>query len=75
MGPKVTPGEVRDLLRRRIEEAGSTRAASRALGVSAAYLIDVRHGRRAAGDRLLSGLGLERVVVPVEPAEGAAHVA
>lgn len=63
------------MLRRRIEEAGSARAASRALGVSAAYLIDVRHGRRFAGDRLLAGLGLKRVVVPAEPTEGEAHVA
>ncbi|MCF4127891.1 transcriptional regulator [Methylobacterium sp. SyP6R] len=63
------------MLRLRIEEAGSARAASRELGVSCAYLIDVRHGRRAAGDRLLAGLGLVRVVVPVEPMEGAAHVA
>lgn len=74
MGPTVSPSQVRDLLRLRIEETGSARAASRALGVSAAYLIDVRHGRRAAGDRILAGLGLVRVVVPVETSEGTAHV-
>ncbi|WP_331298264.1 hypothetical protein [Methylobacterium oryzae] len=39
---------------------------ARRLGLSTAYIQDVRHGRRPAGDRLLAGLGLERRIVPVE---------
>lgn len=69
------PQDLQELLRVRIEEAGSARAAATALRVSAAYMLDVRHGRRPASRRLLAALGLELAIVPVEPTKGAAHVA
>ncbi|MEE7439588.1 hypothetical protein MOR12E_10670 [Methylobacterium oryzae] len=56
----------RELLRTAIETEGSAAAVARRLGLSTAYIQDVRHGRRPAGDRLLAGLGLERRIVPVE---------
>lgn len=74
MGPRLSPQDLQDLLRVRIEEAGSARAAASALGLSAAYVLDVRHGRRPAGRRLLAALGLMLAIVPVETSEGAAHV-
>ncbi len=72
MGPRLTRDEVLDLLRARVEAAGSASAAARSLGVSPAYLIDVRAKRRPPGARLLAGLGLEQAIVPVE---GAGRVA
>ena len=69
MGPtKVSREEVLDLLRARVEAAVSASAAARSLGVSPAYLIDVRAKRRPPGRRLLAGLGLEQAIVPVEGA-------
>lgn len=56
----------RELLREAIEAEGSAAAVARRMGLSTAYVQDVRHGRRPAGDRLLAGLGLERRIVPVE---------
>lgn len=40
-------------------------AAARELGVSAAYLSDILHGRRGFSDRILAELGLAREVVIV----------
>lgn len=73
--PVFTPQDLQEVLRVRIEEAGSARAAAAALSLSAAYMLDVRHGRRPASRRLLTALGLELAIVPVEPTTGAAHVA
>ncbi|RUP21449.1 hypothetical protein [Methylobacterium sp.] len=56
----------RELLREAIDREGSAAAVARRMGLSTAYIQDVRHGRRPAGDRLLAGLGLERRIVPVE---------
>lgn len=36
------------------------------LGISGVYLGDVYAGRRAAGEKILSQLGLMRAIVPVE---------
>ncbi|MBE7197160.1 MAG: hypothetical protein INR70_05070 [Parafilimonas terrae] len=45
-----------------IEEAGSARAWARSVGLSEAYVCDVRNGRRAPGAGMLLALGLVRVV-------------
>ncbi|MFH6786608.1 hypothetical protein [Methylobacterium sp. MA0201] len=66
--PVFTTEDLREILRVRIEEAGSARAAANSLGLSAAYVLDVRHGRRPAGKRLLASLGLQLAIVPVEGA-------
>lgn len=70
MGPiaKVSREEVLDLLRARVEAAGSASAAARSLGVSPSYLIDVRERRRPPGARLLAGFGLEQAIIPMEAA-------
>jgi len=40
----------------------SQRELAREMGISAAYLTDLYKGRRAPGDKVLSYLGLEKVV-------------
>lgn len=64
--PVGSDADPRELLREAIETEGSARAVATRLGVSTSYVLDVRHGRRPASDRLLAGLGLERRIVPVE---------
>jgi len=50
-------------LRRRVRQAGQTQqTVARDLGISAAYLSDVLSGRREPGQKLLTALGLVRVV-------------
>jgi len=65
-GGRPAAPDPRELLRAAIETEGSAAAVARRMGLSTAYVQDVRHGRRPAGDRLLAGLGLERRIVPVE---------
>lgn len=65
-GGGATAPDPRELLREAIEAEVSATAVARRLGLSTSYVLDVRHGRRPAGDRLLAGLGLERRIVPVE---------
>jgi lambda repressor-like predicted transcriptional regulator len=50
-----------DMLEKRIEGA-SLRSVSKELGVSAAYLSDVLHGRRQIGPKLARALGFRRRV-------------
>ena len=52
-----------DLLKKKAGDAGSGRALSRELGVSAAYLSDVMRGRRDPGPKILDPLGYERKVI------------
>ena len=54
--------QVRDLLRRECEKAGSARAWAQAAGLSGAYVSDVLNGRRDPADAILSALGLVKVV-------------
>lgn len=54
-----------EALRDAVAEAGSQRAAAARIGVSQAYLGDVLAGRRALGSRILSAIGLRRVVLIV----------
>lgn len=49
-------------LTRYVHKAGSQSAAAKRLGVSGAYLSDVKNGRREPGEKLLTALGLKRVV-------------
>lgn len=66
MQPGGAAPDPREILRSAIETEGSAAAVARRMGLSTAYVLDVRHGRRPAGDRLLAGLGLERRIVPVQ---------
>ncbi|GJD97491.1 hypothetical protein OCOJLMKI_4722 [Methylobacterium iners] len=61
--PPCSSPDPQDVLRAAIEEEGSASAVARRLGVSPAYLLDVRHGRRPASNRLLEAMGLRRVIV------------
>jgi hypothetical protein len=63
--PGGAPPDPQELLRAAIEREGTATAVARRMGLSTSYVLDVRHGRRPAGDRLLAGLGLERRIVPV----------
>ncbi|QGY03188.1 hypothetical protein MMSR116_15820 [Methylobacterium mesophilicum SR1.6/6] len=45
-----------------VEKAGSARAWARSVGLSEAYVCDVRSGRKAPGAGMLLALGLVRVV-------------
>lgn len=65
-GGRPAAPDPRELLRAAVETEGSAAAVARRMGLSTAYVQDIRHGRRPAGDRLLGGLGLERRIVPVE---------
>jgi DNA-binding transcriptional regulator YdaS (Cro superfamily) len=54
--------DVRDLLRRKVEQAGSQAAWADERGVTPAYVSDVLRGTREPGPAILNALGLERVV-------------
>ena len=49
-------------LDRMIQQAGGQRALARRLGLSPSYLNDVMRGKREPAGKLLSALGLQRVV-------------
>ncbi len=61
--PATTLSEVLDALRQAVSAAGSQRTYASQIGVSQAYLGDVLHGRRHPGERVLSALGLKRIVI------------
>lgn len=58
----LTLPQVMDMLRERLDEAGSQKQLAAEFGVSTPYLHDVLHGRRLPADAVLDALGLERVV-------------
>lgn len=45
-----------------VKKAGSQHLAAEQLGISDAYLCDIKKGRREPGPKLLNALGLRRVV-------------
>lgn len=55
------------LLQHFVADAGSASAAAKALGISAQYLSDVLHRRRAPGVKIVNALGYELVTgyVPI----------
>lgn len=55
----MTEDDVRALLHKATEKAGGVRAWARAHNLSAAYVSDVRLGRRSLGPAILAALGLE----------------
>ena len=57
----MTAGEVRELLRKACEKAGTQGAWAKAHEVSAAYVSDVILGRRDPGPAICEALGLEAV--------------
>lgn len=59
----ISTAEVLDALRDAVSAAGSQRTYAARIGVSQAYLADVLHCRRSPGERVLSALGLKRIVI------------
>lgn len=57
----MTEDDVRALLLRETERAGSQRAWAARHGVSAPYVHDVIRGKRAPGRKMLAILGLRRI--------------
>lgn len=58
----LTVAEVRTVLRAKIRKAGSMRKAAKQLGITAAYLCDIMHGRRDPGPRVAKALRYRREV-------------
>jgi hypothetical protein len=59
----MTEAQVRELLRRNCQEAGSQQAWAALHGLSAPYVSDVLGGKRAPADAILGALGLQKVVI------------
>lgn len=57
----MTADDVRRMLASSCEMVGQKQLAAD-IGISAAYLNDVLHGRREPGESICNGLGIERVV-------------
>jgi len=68
MKKKLTHDELISLLKTEAKKAGSQKNYAEVLGISAQYFGDVIKGRREPGEKLLSALGLKRVVT-FEPEE------
>lgn len=54
--------EVRALLRKKVEEAGSTKAAAINLGIGSEYLSSLLTGYSTPGPKVLKKLGLQKVI-------------
>lgn len=59
----LSEDEVLILLRKEIGNAGSQKEFARRCALSAAYINDVLHGRRALTDSVLGVIGVERQVI------------
>lgn len=62
---KLTEGQVRDLVRRKLQKQTQASLATE-LSISPAYLCDYINGRRNAGESIAKGLGLRRVILYVK---------
>lgn len=58
---ELSRDEIRARLSLAVREAGSQRAFATQAGVSACYVNDVIHGRRAPGARMLAALDVQRI--------------
>jgi hypothetical protein len=58
----VTEQQVIAELKRRVVKAGSMRAYAHEVGVTASYICDLVHARRAPGPSILGPMGLKKVV-------------
>ena len=59
----MTKPELIEHIRQLLAEAGTQKELAANLGVSAAYLGDVLLGRKEPGRKMLTALGVERVVI------------
>ena len=59
----LTEQEVMDRLRAAVAAAGSQKAYAEQIGVSQTYLSDVLTGNRAPGEKILTALSLEAVMM------------
>ena len=61
MDGRWTESEVRQMIRRLVDDRGTQSAVAEYFGVSMVYISDVLRKKRAPGDALLKKLGLKRV--------------
>lgn len=66
----LTEQDVIDRLRAAVQAAGSQKAYAERIGVSQTYLSDVLNGSRAPGEKILTALQLEAVVMYQEKPVG-----
>ena len=59
----ITVDEVRRRLQQQVDLNGSQTATAQRLGVSLAYLNDVIRGKREPGEKLLTPIGIHKVVI------------
>lgn len=59
----ITVDEVRRRLQQQIDLNGSQTATAQRLGVSLAYLNDVIRGKREPGEKLLTPIGIQKVII------------
>ena len=59
----LTKAQLLELVRSAVEAAGTQKALAERYGISEQYLTDVLRGRREPGEKLLSALGYERVIL------------
>lgn len=64
----MTTADIRDMLRRACETAGSNKAWAGKHGVSEAYVSDVLNGHRSPGPAICTALGIEQVYRKVKHA-------
>lgn len=57
----MTEDDLRDRLRKCVENAGGYNALAKFWGVSPSYLWDAIHARRRAGKKILKAMGLRRI--------------
>ncbi len=63
MSTSLSADEMREVLRQRVESAGSQIACAKDLGVSAQYINDCLNGRREIGKSIAGPLGYEPLTV------------
>lgn len=63
MTPMKIDVDAQAVLEKRVAELGGPTKAAKSLGISGAYLLDLRNGHRAFSDRMLEKLGLRKTVV------------
>lgn len=59
----MTADQVRGLMRKRIDKAGSAKAWADEIKVSPSYISDVLTDKREPGESILKALGVERQVI------------
>lgn len=61
--------DVRTMILKHSQEAGSQSSYAKSIGVSSSYLSDILKGKREPGHKILKALGLVRIVEYIDVAE------